>query len=193
MSKLVRSKVVVRNLPPLLPGSEFKAVVDTIASDAYDWFYFVQGKTRCERVFHTHKSLLVLIGWICSASFAIFTMEVSEKGNLLHSTKRIKTSHAFIHFKVPADLLKFKDCIEKHTFVNERGVVYHCTVEFAPSQKIPPSKVKRDPRENTLEKGEDDPASGQDYFEIPSSASLFWLPCPFMITYYRRSVTSSWT
>lgn len=41
-----------------------------------------------------------------------------------------------------------------HTFVNERGQQYQCSVEFAPYQKAPKAITKKDPREGTLEKGQ---------------------------------------
>ena len=40
-----------------------------------------------------------------------------------------------------------------HTFVNERGQQYQCSVEYAPYQKSPKIITKKDPREGTLDKG----------------------------------------
>eukprot|EP00884_Botryococcus_braunii_P002156 jgi/Botrbrau1/11941/Bobra.341_1s0008.1 len=70
-------------------------------------------------------------------------------------TSKIKPARAFLHFIDPRDVLSFKTHMEKHTFVNERGQVFQCNVEFAPSQEMPVPQKKRDRRENTLDKDED--------------------------------------
>lgn len=44
--KLPPTKVVVRNLPPLLQEKDFRGVLDKVAQDSYDWLHFVQGKAR---------------------------------------------------------------------------------------------------------------------------------------------------
>jgi len=73
---------------------------------------------------------------------------------VLCSTKRSQPSRAYINFKQSADVLAFKGRLSDVTFPDERGTQQPCTVEYAPYQRIPPAKAKRDPREATIEKGE---------------------------------------
>jgi regulator of nonsense transcripts 3 len=71
----------------------------------------------------------------------------------LASTKKLTYSRAYIAFKEPLGVIEFKEKFDGHAFVNDRGMVFKCNVEFAPWQKVPPQRVKRDPRENTLDQG----------------------------------------
>ena len=43
-----RTKVVIRNLPPLLQEADVRALVKDGFQDKVTWFYFVQGKLRWE-------------------------------------------------------------------------------------------------------------------------------------------------
>lgn len=56
-------------------------------------------------------------------------------------------------FKQPAAVLAFKARLAGVTFADERGTQQPCSVEYAPYQRTPPARVKRDPREGTTEKG----------------------------------------
>jgi hypothetical protein len=49
-------------------------------------------------------------------------------------------------------VLAFKTAFSKRTFANG-SVQQPCVVEYAPFQKVPPSRTKRDPRENTIDAG----------------------------------------
>ncbi|KAK9808282.1 hypothetical protein WJX73_007504 [Symbiochloris irregularis] len=50
MSQKARTKVVIRNLPPLLQESEARALVEEQFKDRVTWFYFTQGKHSTKRV-----------------------------------------------------------------------------------------------------------------------------------------------
>lgn len=50
-------------------------------------------------------------------------------------------------------MLDFKAAFEGTAFVDARGKQQLCSVEYAPFQRVPRSRVKRDPREGTIEKG----------------------------------------
>ena len=41
------TKVVIRNLPPLLQEEEARALISHEFKDKVTWFYFAQGKLRC--------------------------------------------------------------------------------------------------------------------------------------------------
>ena len=68
------------------------------------------------------------------------------------STKRTRPACCYVHFKTHADVLAFKTAFAKRTFA-DGGKQQPCVVEYAPSQKVPPSRTKRDPRENTIDTG----------------------------------------
>lgn len=44
-----RTKVVVRNLPPLLTSDSFAEVLEKHAAGTYDWSSYFPGKVRCGR------------------------------------------------------------------------------------------------------------------------------------------------
>ena len=62
-------------------------------------------------------------------------------------------SRCYVNFAEPSAIPAFKAAVEAHAFVTERGAQYRGCVEYAPFQKIPEARVKRDPREGTLESG----------------------------------------
>jgi hypothetical protein len=62
-------------------------------------------------------------------------------------------SRAYINFKSSEDLFDFKDKFHGHVFVSNKGNQYVCTVEYAPSQKVPKPVEKKDPRDGTIERG----------------------------------------
>lgn len=71
--------------------------------------------------------------------------------------RRLKTtrnSTAYLNFKTATDVLTFKSRFDDHAFADERGAQHACSVEYAPFQRIPKGRVKRDPREGTIEKGQ---------------------------------------
>ena len=73
---------------------------------------------------------------------------------VLCSVKKLVHSRCYVNFAEPGAIPAFKGAIEAHAFVTERGAQYRGCVEYAPFQKIPDARVKRDPREGTLESGE---------------------------------------
>lgn len=79
---------------------------------------------------------------------------------LYRSQKRTVYARVYINFDFPQLVLSFKNAFDGHVFVSSRGTQYKCTVEYAPYQKIPRNgKVKKDPREGTLERGGKEAAS----------------------------------
>lgn len=50
-------------------------------------------------------------------------------------------------------MLSFKAAFDGATFADARGKPQPCSVEYAPFQRVPRGRVKRDPREGTIEKG----------------------------------------
>ncbi len=69
------------------------------------------------------------------------------------SVRRVVHSRCYINFEDPAAIPAFKAAVEGHAFVTDRGAQFRGIVEYAPFQKVPEGKPKRDPREGTLEKG----------------------------------------
>ncbi|KAK9812741.1 hypothetical protein WJX72_002893 [[Myrmecia] bisecta] len=70
-------------------------------------------------------------------------------------SKRTVYSRAYLDFTDPADVAGFHSQLDGHVFVSEKGSQYRCSVEYAPFQRVPLGKVKRDPREGTLEEAAD--------------------------------------
>ncbi|KAK9902689.1 hypothetical protein WJX75_002864 [Coccomyxa subellipsoidea] len=68
------------------------------------------------------------------------------------SVKRVVHSRCYVNFEDPSDIPAFKAAVEAHAFVTDRGAQFRGCVEYAPFQKVPQGKPKRDPREGTLEK-----------------------------------------
>lgn len=66
--------------------------------------------------------------------------------------KTTRQSTAYLNFKEPADVLSFKAAFDGATFADARGKLQPCSVEYAPFQRVPRGRVKRDPREGTIEK-----------------------------------------
>lgn len=50
-------------------------------------------------------------------------------------------------------MLDFKAAFDGASFPDGRGKQQPCSVEYAPFQRVPRGRVKRDPREGTIEKG----------------------------------------
>ena len=64
-----------------------------------------------------------------------------------------RPSRAYLYMNDPLLVYDFRAAFDGHSFVNERGVQFRCSVEFAPYQKAPKVITKKDPREGTLDKG----------------------------------------
>ena len=73
------------------------------------------------------------------------------------SVRKTVHSRCYVCLDDPAGIPAFKAAVEKHVYVTDRGAQYRGVVEFAPYQGIPMGKVKRDPREGSLHKGEAQP------------------------------------
>ena len=82
---------------------------------------------------------------VCGYSQNIFVFLCSSKG--------VRASRAYIYIKEPIFAYDLRAKFDGHTFVNERGQQYQCSIEYAPYQKSPKVITKKDPREGTLEKG----------------------------------------
>ena len=76
-----------------------------------------------------------------------------RKPALRCSAKRTVASRAYVNLRDPADVPLLAAALDGHAFVTERGAQHRCSVEYAPCQRVPPSRVKRDPREGTIEAG----------------------------------------
>lgn len=66
------------------------------------------------------------------------------------SAKEVLHSRAYLRLKDCAEVPRFQQAWDGHAFVNERGTQFRCQVEYAPYQKVPRQRVKRDPKEGTL-------------------------------------------
>jgi len=69
------------------------------------------------------------------------------------SAKRTVASRAYINMRDAEDVPRLAAALDGRAFVTERGAQHRCAVEYAPCQRVPPSRVKRDPREGTMESG----------------------------------------
>ncbi|XP_024021395.1 regulator of nonsense transcripts UPF3 isoform X1 [Morus notabilis] len=59
-------------------------------------------------------------------------------------------SRAYLDFKKPEDVVEFAELFGGHVFVNEKGIQFKTTVEYAPSQRVPKQWSKKDGREGTI-------------------------------------------
>ncbi|OIV96245.1 hypothetical protein TanjilG_14922 [Lupinus angustifolius] len=66
------------------------------------------------------------------------------------SQKHVSYSRAYIQFKSPDDVLDFADFFNAHVFVNEKGSHFKLIVEYAPSQRVPIHRSKKDARDGTI-------------------------------------------
>ena len=69
------------------------------------------------------------------------------------SVRKTLHSRAYACLSNPEDIPAFRAAVEQHVFVTDRGAHFRGSVEYAPFQGVPDGKVKRDPREGTLQKG----------------------------------------
>ncbi|KAI0528535.1 hypothetical protein KFK09_001077 [Dendrobium nobile] len=71
------------------------------------------------------------------------------------SQKNGRYARAYIDFKSPADVFEFAEFFDGHVFVNEKGTQFKVLVEYAPSQSIPSTWIKKDGREGSIFKDPD--------------------------------------
>ncbi|KAK9073918.1 hypothetical protein SSX86_006512 [Deinandra increscens subsp. villosa] len=69
-----------------------------------------------------------------------------------NSVKCPSYSRAYIDFKRPDDVIEFAEFFNGHVFVNEKGTQFKTVVEYAPSQRVPKQRSKKDGREGTIGK-----------------------------------------
>lgn len=69
------------------------------------------------------------------------------------SPRKVVHSRCYVNLADPAAVAAFKGAVEASVFVTDRGAQYRGSVEYAPFQRVPEQRVKRDPREGTLETG----------------------------------------
>ncbi|CAM6129447.1 unnamed protein product [Calypogeia fissa] len=71
------------------------------------------------------------------------------------SVKRQVPARAYINFKKPEDVYDFSEHLDGHVFVNEKGTQYKVAVEYAPYQRTPKPRSKKDIREGSITKDPD--------------------------------------
>lgn len=59
-------------------------------------------------------------------------------------------SRAYIDFKRAEDVLDFAGAFDGHLFLNEKGTHFKTIVEYAPSQRVPKSWIKKETREGAI-------------------------------------------
>ncbi|KAK9385845.1 Smg-4/UPF3 family-domain-containing protein [Lipomyces mesembrius] len=114
----VKTKFVIRRLPPLYSEAEFKAVTaEYINPKTVEWSYYVQGK--------------------------------------VHRSKSTPTtySRAYAKFKDVESLIAFNKAFGGKVVKDTKGNESAMQIEFAPYEKIPKTKVKKDARQDTIDNG----------------------------------------
>ncbi len=154
MSTREFTKVVVRELPPMLQEADCKAVFDKEFAERYNWFSFSKGKhgqvpqrARCSAGSCNIKS--------SSACHVRNTRCSTRRYFNCDRLKTTRNSTAYLNFRSAADVIAFKSRFDGQTFAGNRGAHQICFVEYAPFQRTPKGRVKRDPREGTIEKGQE--------------------------------------
>jgi len=66
------------------------------------------------------------------------------------STRKEKESRAYLHFLSPELIRKFYDSFAGHTFVDNKGKEYRCSIEYSPYQKIPKKQSVADTRQGSI-------------------------------------------
>ncbi len=69
------------------------------------------------------------------------------------SAKTTRCSTGYVRVRSEVDIPEFKVALEGHRFPGRRNGEAAAAVEYAPFQRVPASKVKRDPKEGTIEQG----------------------------------------
>ena len=163
-----RCKVVVRNLPPALTQEDFMQALSQ-ASEQYDWTSFVPGKVRWVPLACRCRLVIDTPPLLCHSHAAVDV-------TLGRSTKRTRPSCCYVHFKTHSDVLAFKTAFAKRTFA-DGSKQQPCVVEYAPFQRVPPSRTKRDPRENTIDTGVPPCAFPTASLLLDTSCSQAFLRC----------------
>lgn len=90
-----------------------------------------------------------LLGPIDSVFSGRYTLVSFRPGK---NSQKHSFSRAYLDFKRPEDVIEFAEFFEGHVFVNEKGIQFKTTVEYAPSQRVPKQWSKKDGREGTINK-----------------------------------------
>ncbi|KAL2650414.1 hypothetical protein R1flu_018542 [Riccia fluitans] len=98
-------------------------------------------------------SQAVLLDAIQSKYGERYTWFNFHPGKISH--KRPSFSQAYINFKKSEDVFDFYEDFDGHVFVNERGTQCKASVEYAPYQRVPKPRSKKDIREGTILKDPD--------------------------------------
>ena len=67
------------------------------------------------------------------------------------------TTHSicYVNFKDEPALFEFSGSFNGHVFVDDKGAQFKSSVEYAPFQKVPKAKPRKDRREGTIEKDQE--------------------------------------
>ncbi|KQJ82754.1 hypothetical protein BRADI_5g10820v3 [Brachypodium distachyon] len=68
------------------------------------------------------------------------------------SQKNHRYSRLYLNLKSSEDVVEFAEFFNGHIFVNEKGAQFKALVEYAPSQQVPKSTIKKDARQGTITK-----------------------------------------
>lgn len=74
--------------------------------------------------------------------------------NLLSEYRKSKESQfsrAYLHFKSLPPLIDFSKTYDNHAFVDKQGNEFRAVVEFAPSQRLPKLRKRKDNKQGTIE------------------------------------------
>lgn len=145
-------KLVVRNLPPSLPAEKFTQACSDEFGERIKWSSFTPGKDRCRFWLRTVEALeLAALHASCDGDTKSICNDLLLPMNRSAKTKRSAT--AYVKLGNQADVLDFKAAFDGRQFGEKRCSSAQVSVEYAPLQRVPGSKIKRDPRENTIEQG----------------------------------------
>ena len=64
--------------------------------------------------------------------------------------KDSRFSRAYINFRTLPSLLAFSKAFDNHAFIDSKGTEYRAVVEFAPSQRLPKLKKRKDAKQGTI-------------------------------------------
>ncbi|XP_045495651.1 regulator of nonsense transcripts 3B isoform X2 [Colias croceus] len=92
----------------------------------------------------TEEAFLEQVSPIPEHDYFYFSKPDTSLGNNLYS-------RAYINFVNVDDIYLFRDKFDGYVFLDEKGVEYVGIVEYAPFQRIPKKKKKKDPKCGTLE------------------------------------------
>ena len=97
-----RTKVVIRRMPPSLTEHQFLESIQEKFAEAYNYFYFVPGKT--------YLLLVLLLG--------------NEMINVIprRTTALSRNARAYLNFNTPEQVLAFHKIYEDHVILDAKGV-----------------------------------------------------------------------